>query len=954
MVFMLLTVTAWGQTPTGSEQVTWNFSGTMADDGTWEMMVTAPQRTYQPGDTMNVAIEYTIHSPGLAWNIDKTLGVYTLVTGQRVFDGNGDMIGSSHEMISPILTGVGLPIEGESRGFPTDRFGGRFHHPIDSFLTTPGSELDVDTDEGTITGTAVHGITMQPGINTGWYQLRIDIGLEISKSTLVTLWGEDPNAEATTEEKQTYSVSSPIAIGTSSQPRMIWTLFSGNAYGDCAVAVEDEGYVAMSRDTGYHSMTVLPMTTAEGTQARYLLEPDFPLVWNPFMRASGRQLELDFESGWMEVQIENPDGSIINIPGAAFSGRRGMGGTTLQDRFEYSFSSYGLHKIQLTGWIKDKSGQVYTGGGVYEIWIARRLNIETNVLNGTPFKKNEFFDPGLQIFPPMAANIDVSWDLDEHSSGVLDSGEFEFASNRWGYFSPPDTSSRDRINRTSRILFDDTGEYRVDFRAMAQDKMGTLWIGEKIIAGVVLSDKPTILSSRPQSGGYSITSDARMIPAPANSGDTMLIPSPSSPTLPTVFTFPLGFLFETESGFRTDDAALLEILGSTTGRFVTPIVATSDGLFPHIYPESIDRRAYLVSAATRPNSLTEAHIGDGSEYSGNAYSTFPWVTGELPIDSPGDYYHIWSSMVYRDVLNNTTSYGAYNAGVVVSGDVSSPVEHSAKTSLISDGWGSRSLFLHNSAVRPGSLLSAGSYFTPGAYFLPLPEKSTVEFTVTPPNGIPQIVTLQADSRGYISTMRDRIKLDKSGVWSVQTRLTQESQIGGILGVQEGQPWFFYVLDSANKLPIKFNFPPESKVDPADGMLSLTGNVLDADIATGTVNVSSTFDGAVIEQTQADIADSSFTYTLDLNQVTASYPNYSPEDPNDRIVMSFFCDGLSSTGKRRFAARVVYIQGGVLYASEWESVEIKPVTYKQRIKQATKPVKPAATIPPVAPEKEPSK
>ena len=97
---------------------------TQVEGGTWEMRVTASGRDFNPGDGLSLAVEFTINSIGLAHNIQRVNGVYTLVTGRRVFDENGFSIGGSHAMASNILTGTGLPIEGETYGLPTDRLTG--------------------------------------------------------------------------------------------------------------------------------------------------------------------------------------------------------------------------------------------------------------------------------------------------------------------------------------------------------------------------------------------------------------------------------------------------------------------------------------------------------------------------------------------------------------------------------------------------------------------------------------------------------------------------------------------------------------------------------------------------------------------------------------------------------------------------------------------------------------
>ncbi|HDS30774.1 MAG TPA: hypothetical protein ENN67_06995, partial [Firmicutes bacterium] len=700
----------------------WSFTVPMVEDGTWDIEITSSSRSFEPGDGMTIAIDFTIHSVGLALNVDRILGIYTLVTGARVFDSDGDMIGNSHEMASTVLTSGGLPIHGEPSiecGLPTNRFGGKFRHPIDSYVLTPTSQLQVDARNGVIKGTAVHGILLNPDTPPGWYQLRVDTGLEVIEGNLISLWGKDPTLPTTSHDEQSYVTCGPIAVGTIASPRMLWTLFSQSMPNGGIVAAEDTGYAAVTRGIGFITQAILPMKDPRGSQARYLIEPDFPLVWNPFMRSSGTELDLDYHSGWMEVRIQNPDGAIVDLGGANFAGRRGIGATTNQERFQYSFASYGRHRIELTGWIKDSTGQVYTGGGVYELNIARPLTIEPNVLPGTPLRKNEYFDVGFQVYPPVPADVEITWSLDPRSAGRLQTNKFNVRANRWGYYTPPIVIGRTRPGRETIVQFNDAGEYIVAFRASYREPDGTLWLGEKILTGLVFVDEPITLSSRPPStGSYSVTSDARYHPVPADSGDCILLPPPGNPDLPTVFTFPIGFIMDGQSGFRTDDSALVEIPGGTAGKFVVPRFASASGLFPRMYPSEIDRRGYLVSTAVRADFREQTRITEGNPSVHLPYPTYPWLKGEIASDAPGDIYHFWTGMIYRDIAGNSSRYGYYSSGAVISSEITVPRMHVPGAHLVSDGWGARNLVIHNCAVRPGSIVSEGTPFTPGVYYLP--------------------------------------------------------------------------------------------------------------------------------------------------------------------------------------------------------------------------------------------
>jgi len=931
LLALLPGTTASGQVAGG--QTTWTFSGHVAEGGTWEMRITASQRSFQPGDGLNLAVEYTINSIGLAHNIDRVNGVFTLVTGLRTFDGDGNMLGTTHSMGSTVLTGVGLPIEGESHGLPTTRFGSKFSSAIDSYMLTGPSDLYVDSNAGIIRGTAVHGILIDPDIPPGWYQLRVDLGLEITPGDVVTLWGVSPELDSTTEDEQTYAVAGPVAIGTSSQPQMIWTLFSSSIPGGGVVALEDKGYAAFTRGLGYCENPILPMLDSRGAQVRYLLEPDFPLVWNPFMRTTGNTLDLDYSSGWMEIRIQDPDGTIVDLGGAPFAAARGMGATTLQNKFEYSFSQYGRHRIELSGWIKDIQNQTYVGGGVYEVHVARPIQIEPNILSGTPFSKHDMVDPGFQLYPPVEADVEITWELDKQSRGDADEEQFTVTANRWGYYTPPLLAGRDRFARATQIQFDDAGEYKITYRATYREQDGTLWMGEKVLTGVVYDERTINLSSRPPaSGSFAITSDARYIPVPADTGDTVLLPESTTSGLPTVYTFPIGFFLGDQIGFRTDDSALTELDIGTSSAFVTPGLATSSGLFPHAYPSDIDRKGYIVANASRCDGFLQSRVFEGSPFNHMPYASYPWFPGELSVDLAGDIYHIWTGMVYHDFVSNQTTYGRYSTGIVLSDDVNNPSVHQPGSRLVSDGWGTHDLLLHNPAVRPGSIVGHGTPFTPGAYFLPLPESTTVEYILTPPSGDQRTALVTADNSGYACDMGERIALDQEGVWRVDSRLIQGEAVGGLLGVQPGESWEFYVVGLNNDLPIKFHLPEQSPLDLNSNRVVLNGDLTAGEIHEGTVRISTTFNGAVVEQTERDFTEGAFVYSIDLAQVQNSYRNFDPASRHDRLVITFYADGLSEEGSHRRAAKMVFIQGGILYTMEKDYSDIEGRTREERLNE----------------------
>jgi hypothetical protein len=242
--------------------------------------------------------------------------------------------------------------------------------------------------------------------------------------------------------------------------------------------------------------------------------------------------------------------------------------------------------------------------------------------------------------------------------------------------------------------------------------------------------------------------------------------------------------------------------------------------------------------------------------------------------------------------------------------------------------------MHNLAVRPGSIIGEDDPFTPGCYFLPLPPSSTIEYTITPPNGDDISITMEADASGYANDMGQRFELNQQGVWLVKSLLTQDTESGGVLGTGMNDKWEVYVINPGNDIPIEFHLPFQMPFDTSNELLVLSGDLTASDVVEGTVHISSTFNGAVIEQTSRELQDGFFVYSLDLAQINNSYPNFDPLDARDRIVMTFFVDGRNSSGERRMAARLVYYQGGNLFAGEKDFTPIDPQTWEERLRALT--------------------
>src|SRR5262249_3846269 len=147
---------------------------------------------------------------------------------------------------------------------------------------------------------------------------------------------------------------------------------------------------------------VIPMSDARtGKTIRYRLEPFVPMVSHSNERiGSPEQIPFRFPSGNLTVTVVHPDGTRADLGSAPFlqnmtrtpttvSGAPISASsshvsdlfelTTLDPRFQYTFTQYGVYHVLMSGTIEDIYGNVYDGGGTYEVTIARTLSLDTGV-----------------------------------------------------------------------------------------------------------------------------------------------------------------------------------------------------------------------------------------------------------------------------------------------------------------------------------------------------------------------------------------------------------------------------------------------------------------------------------------------------------------------------------------------------------------------------------------------
>jgi len=101
---------------------------------------------------------------------------------------------------------------------------------------------------------------------------------------------------------------------------------------------------------------------------------------------------------------------------ASYTGMRGPGATTNNPRFTaWTPMVYGRHTVEARGWIADRWGNRYAGGGTYHFWIAKRMTMATATFQGMSFPVGSSYGREIAFIPAVPAAVSVQVDLYPHS-----------------------------------------------------------------------------------------------------------------------------------------------------------------------------------------------------------------------------------------------------------------------------------------------------------------------------------------------------------------------------------------------------------------------------------------------------------------------------------------------------------------------------------------------------------
>ena len=868
-------------TPITADAVRFNDDG-YTEYGDWHADTSFSPQAWLPGMELKLSTTLQVTQSHLdalkKVNMDAD-GFCLLVTAERTFDSGGWLRLASDERMSTLLTPAGLPIEGGIQGAVTNRFGYGFRTPVDEFKTIPLAQAP---ESGGKRWASFQVSTRLPdNLPPGIYRIRLDYGIMI-KNRLLNLNGEPFARRPFFKGKPTEShlYSPPVrASGYHAggqwvdagkiQPRIPWIIlgnYNSNGYRG-VVADEDSSHFALSNRNIIQDDIILPRYDEKGKPLSYSLEPQFPAD----AIEARSTLPWDATRGQLSLQITGPDGKTVDFGTAPFVGKAGIWLTTRKPVFTaWKPPAYGRYKVRVTGWIADKWGNRYEGGGTYQFWIGKRLTMATATFQGIPYPVGSRYGRDIAFAPAVPADVEVSAYLyvDSDPSKVR-SVSYSGQASPGGIFGA--------AQGLKPFILDAPGEYYARIQATYTDREGHLWVCAMRHAGVVYPEdspivargKKLMVGNKPVDRGETkfegyIEPDGTPhlvhINYPYQSGDVLLIASEQQAANKIIPVL----TYETRQKPAPYDAKLQPI-SATNLR-----LQTSNGYSPHLFPEYITEWAYYYGAAPRPGFMSRFLVGEDGVRAPYWHLSPNNLGGQIGASNNGDIageiYRLIGGVVLRK-KGEAPAYAGYisSCSVLPKGTNNNRIITPGQEDLLGPTGEKGRFFLVG--TRPGMIYETGAGFTPSAQIDPI-LPATVTFRLVYPDGRQVVAQGTGDQFGTF-VGKDRWTLDQTGVYRYYIEGDWQGHKGYMPGLPKGGGEF-YVTEkepAAGAAGMTLNLPSESRFNPA-GELIITGRS-----TAKRVHFAALIPGAVLDQGSVPVINGEFEYRFNPVEMNRKVPAY---------------------------------------------------------------------------------
>ena len=918
---------------------------------TWTFHGSLNTQTLAPGNPLRIRGTLRVASPALQQV--GTLQVNTALRLRPLSDPDGASLLQAQSSASTLLTHTRLPIEREPMWWVTDLVHYREIPLVKTIATQAEAEIDLT-------------LSLPPDLPAGHYNPILSFDFPDMPSENLTGRQVFPH---TFQEPR--NVDLPIVqVGNPVSPHLDWVLLldtlSNGSRGVLAEEDADRFGIAQRILTSSETFVIPRLSAASGQPLSYRLEPFVPTlslfnITNALPNSP--RIPFQFPSGSLTVTIHHPDGveTVLGPTPFVQSRSKGLadedgnllssgGGhlidayqlTTLDPRFDITFTQDGLHTITVEGTIDDIWGNTWTGGGTYEVHVGRVLALDTAVLPGIHFEVGDGFNPGLVVSPPVTAEVEVRLQHIPHSDiNQLEERVIRGRTNRFGYFQPAGNS----------FVFEQPGEYRVDITAQGEDAQGQLWMGSRTWGGVVAPVNPTIVAhgrrgidNQETIGPQWFTRDQlglefgdSHLPFPFQSGDVSWLEEGDS-AIPLVSFHDPSRQLTALLRERYDQLEVsLDLPGSFAERVVVgeaPLFSSRpDGLDPHLDSTKVDLWAYSYRSVQRPLIRVREEISE--DLIGSPYWRFDdRYANQIGVgqhgDLPGEFKFQYGAAVLHGSALDQSHYAIHGSLFVLVPD-DDPDGSRTFPPFQGNGGGPSGgplftlkgeeidLFIHLTGVRPGSVLETGNTFAlVGAIGPTLPAQVT--YTVTTPDGSQRRFSGWANEIGYYYEPEDNFIVDQPGRYTVDLQViydgsTSAGQVtapfpqGHVLGTAQGR--FSVYVVSPHSAPLTVDMPRHDFLTaPAD--FTVTATASNGLTLTGG-HMTALIPGVVLEDGSLAVRNNGLTYDYDPVGLAAGVPILDVERNGvpvaaDVVTVSLFGQGTDSDGQPSYAARVVTLHG----------------------------------------------
>ncbi|HEY0712480.1 MAG TPA: hypothetical protein VGF45_07390, partial [Polyangia bacterium] len=431
--------------------------------------------SFRAGERITMDLTLTYYSPRLTTGSNANLVSAPNVSFVRFADGTGMPVQANFMPV--LLTPTGLPIYDRAE---VSNDGWRLS----------GQKVSATAAAGSLTARYTMSFQIPANMPAGSYapefnwNLNMVLGMMMSPPPM----GSSPKFQQGVTSR---NWGPAVKIGEPENARVPWVLL-GSALGNGnrgVVAREDRSRFHFGHKTGFNGeRMVLPLYNRQGGPQRVRLEPSLPTISHQIGgpdRPVPPLVSFVFPQGKLRVSVTRPDGVVENLGEAPFRAGRALspdetafGNTSVNDvyelttfdpGFDYTFTQYGRYVVTMDGWSVDAIGNVYPGGGTYDVYIAEHLETELGTYGGTPFEVGNTMSPVVNVNPPVPATVTLTV---RHYPGsdpaAVVTRTITGTANQFGYFRPSNAATLD---------FSAHGEYVVDLVAEYTDAQNRLWMG---------------------------------------------------------------------------------------------------------------------------------------------------------------------------------------------------------------------------------------------------------------------------------------------------------------------------------------------------------------------------------------------------------------------------------------------------------------------------------------------